>query len=197
MQNAIAYSKKASLVAVMKSEMTSRDVTAFYRSMDLLGIEIWIDAGWGVDALLGKQTRPHVDLDIVLQQKDRGSVVEFLRKRGFREIPREDRRPWNFVMANGEGKEVDFHVIVLDDEGNGLYGPPEAGEGMYPADALQGRGTVDGLPVRCISPEFQIRSHTGYEFDETDVKDVTALAHRFGLDLPQEYLSVSTKADKR
>ncbi len=180
----------------MKSEITSRDVTEFYRQMDLLGIEIWIDGGWGVDALLGKQTRTHVDLDIVLHMKDRGSVLEFLRKRSFREIPREDSRPWNFVMGNGDGKEVDFHVIVLDDEGNGLYGPPEAGEGMYPADALQGRGTVDGLPVRCISPEFQIRSHTGYEFDETNVKDVTALAHRFGLDIPQEYLSVSTKADK-
>ena len=57
-------------------------------------------------------------------------------------------------MGNGDGKEVDFHAIVLDDEGNGLYGPPEAGEGMYPAEALQGRETVDGLPVRYISPEF-------------------------------------------
>ncbi len=184
------------MVAVMKSEMTSCDLTEFYRQMDLLGIEIWIDGGWGVDALLGKQTRTHVDLDIVLHKKDRGSVVDFLRKRDFREIPREDSRPWNFGMRNGAGKEVDFHVIVPDEEGNGLYGPPEAGEGMYPADALQGKGTVDGLPVRCISPEFQIRSHTGYNFGEMDVKDVTALAHRFGLDIPQEYLSVCTKAGK-
>ncbi len=40
------------MVAVMKSEMTSCDLTEFYRQMDLLGIEIWIDGGWGVDALL-------------------------------------------------------------------------------------------------------------------------------------------------
>ena len=52
MQNSIAYPKKASLDAVMKSEITSRDVTEFYRQMDLLGIEIWIDGGWDVDALL-------------------------------------------------------------------------------------------------------------------------------------------------
>lgn len=172
------------MVAVMKSEMTSCDLTEFYRQMDLLGIEIWIDGGWGVDALLGKQTRKHADLDIVFQESDRGSVLKFLRKRGFREMPSEDSRPCNFVMGNGAGKEVDCHVIVLDDEGNGLYGPPEAAEGMYPADTLQGRGIVDGLPVRCISPEFQIRSHSGYELDDTDVKDVTALAHKFGLDLP-------------
>ncbi len=165
--------------------MTSRDVTEFYRRMDLLGIEIWIDGGWGVDALLGKQTRKHADLDIVLRETDRGPVIDFLRERSFREMPREDSRPWNFVMGNGDGKEVDFHVIVLDDEGNGLYGPPEAAEGMYPADALQGRGTVDGLPVRCLSPEFQMRSHSGYELNDMDVKDVTALADKFGLNLPQ------------
>ena len=98
-------------------------------------------------------------------------------------------------MGNGRGKEIDLHVIVLDEEGNGLYGPPERGEEMYPADALQGKGTVDGVPVRCISAEFQIRSHTGYEFSEADVKDVTALAHEFGLPIPHEYLRDSAKSD--
>ncbi len=169
-------------------EMTSRDVTEFCRRMDLLGIEIWIDGGWGVDALLGKQTRKHADLDIVLQETDCGSVVEFLRQRGFREIPRKDSRPCNFVMGNDYGKEIDIHVIILDDDGNGLYGLPEAVEGTYPADALRGRGTIDGLPVRCLSPEFQIRSHSGYELNDKDVEDVTALADKFGLDLPQEFL---------
>jgi lincosamide nucleotidyltransferase A/C/D/E len=90
-------------------------------------------------------------------------------------------------MGDGDGKEVDLHVIVLDDEGNGLYGPPEAAEGIYPAEALQGRGTVDGLPVRCTSPEFQMRSHSGYELNDMDIKDVTALADKLGLDLPQEF----------
>ena len=180
----------------MKPEMTSCDVIEFCRQMEKLGVQIWLDGGWGVDALLGKQTRIHADLDVVVQERDRESVVGFLRKRGFREVPKEDSRPWNFAMGNCDGKkEVDLHVIVLDDEGNGIYGPPEAGEGMYPADALHGKGTVDGLPVRCISPEFQIRSHTGYEFGETDIKDVAALADKFALDIPQEYLNGPTKAD--
>jgi lincosamide nucleotidyltransferase A/C/D/E len=30
-------------------------------------IEFYVDGGWGVDALLGKQTRPHADLDIAIQ----------------------------------------------------------------------------------------------------------------------------------
>jgi lincosamide nucleotidyltransferase A/C/D/E len=36
----------------------------------MLGINIWIDGGWGVDALLGAQTRPHKDLDIAIEERD-------------------------------------------------------------------------------------------------------------------------------
>ena len=38
--------------------MQEREVTDFYRAMEHSGITVWIDGGWGVDALLGKQTRP-------------------------------------------------------------------------------------------------------------------------------------------
>ena len=181
----------------MTPKTTGCDVTEFYRQMEALGVEIWIDGRWGVDALLGKQTRAHVDLDIVLQQKDLASAIAFLESRGFHELPREDSRPWNFVMGNGKDKEIDVHVIVFDEEGNGLYGPPECGDGTYPADALQGKGTVNGMSVRCISPEFQIRSHRGYEFNDADVKDVTALARKFGLGIPQEYRSASNSRPAR
>jgi lincosamide nucleotidyltransferase A/C/D/E len=177
----------------MSPEMTSRDVTEFYRQMEAIGVELWIDGGWGVDALLGEQTRTHGDLDIVVQEKDLPPVIAFLESHGFMDLPQEDSRPWNFVMGNRNGKEIDFHVIALDEGGNGIYGPPESGEGMYPAAALQGRGTVGDLPVRCISPEFQISSRTGYKLAATDVQDVTALALKFGLPIPEQYLSDSTK----
>jgi hypothetical protein len=38
----------------MTPETTARDVTELYRQLEVLGIEIWIDGGWGVDALLGE-----------------------------------------------------------------------------------------------------------------------------------------------
>jgi lincosamide nucleotidyltransferase A/C/D/E len=33
-------------------------------------VTVWVDGGWGVDALLGEQTRPHKDLDIAIEEKD-------------------------------------------------------------------------------------------------------------------------------
>ncbi len=34
--------------------MTSADVIDLYATLENLGIKIWIDGGWAVDALLGK-----------------------------------------------------------------------------------------------------------------------------------------------
>ncbi len=156
--------------------------------MQELSVEIWIDGGWGVDALLGKQTRPHADLDIVVKEHDCQTVVRYLEQQGFQGVSRPDSRPCNFVMGNDKGMEVDFHVITLDEDGNGLYGPTDAPEGMYPADALFGQGSIDGLAVRCTSPEYQLQSRTGYELRETDLSDILALAESFALDLPDNVL---------
>ncbi len=166
--------------------MTSVDVIDFYRTATPLGIEVWIDGGWGVDALLGVQTRPHKDLDIAIEQKHVAVLREFLHKRGYRDVKLEEARPWNFVLGDENGREIDVHVIVLDDQGNGIYGPPEKGE-MYPAASLTGAGTIEGQPVRCISPEWMVKFHSGYDLNDKDFRDVSALCSKFGIELPAEY----------
>jgi lincosamide nucleotidyltransferase A/C/D/E len=50
--------------------MKATDVTSLYEMCRKNGITIWIDGGWGVDALLGHQSRLHKDLDIAIQEKD-------------------------------------------------------------------------------------------------------------------------------
>lgn len=166
--------------------MTSADVLAFYRAISEMGVEVWIDGGWGVDALLGEQTRAHKDLDIAIQQKDVPLLCESLQARGYKEINLADARPWNFVLGDENGREIDVHVVVLDDNGNGIYGPPEKGE-IYPASALTGTGVIDGQTVRCISPEWAIKFHAGYELKEKDFHDVSALCKKFGIGLPAAY----------
>ncbi|WP_420349025.1 nucleotidyltransferase domain-containing protein [Pelagibius sp.] len=167
--------------------MTAEDVTAFCAAMAARGIGIWLDGGWGVDALLGRQTRAHSDLDIVVEEKDLQDVVGFLQGSGYRDLPRPDTRPWNFALGDQTGRIVDLHVVVLDDRGNGRYGPPEAGEGCYPAEALEGRGEVNGRAVRCTSAAFQVQSHSGYALTDKDHRDVTALAEAFDLELPAAF----------
>ena len=69
--------------------------------VDLLksaGIEVWLDGGWGVDALLGYQSRPHDDLDVVVDLNHLPRLREVLGSRGF-ELS-EDDLPVRFVMAH-------------------------------------------------------------------------------------------------
>lgn len=166
--------------------MTSRDVIDLYESLEGLGVEIWIDGGWGVDALLGEQSRSHSDLDIAIKQRDLPKFRELMQERGYKDIKVEIAREWNFVLGDEHGREVDVHVIVLDAQGNGIYGPPEKGE-MYPAASLTGTGLIDGRRVRCISPEWMVKFHSGYELKDKDFRDVLALCRKFGIDLPPEY----------
>lgn len=57
---------------------------------------------------------------------------------------------------------------------------------MIPGESLTGEGKIDGHRVRCISPEWQVRYHTGYEWDVNDRRDMEALARRFRLELPDD-----------
>ena len=160
--------------------MTADDVLGFLRLTKSLGVDIWIDGGWAVDACLGEQTRRHADLDIVIEQRNLETLVTALRVLGWKDVPRDDTRPWNFVLGDDHGHEVDFHVIVLDEQGRGVYGPPE-NEDYWPAQALNwSGGVIAGLGVRCTSPEWLIASHSGYELKDKDLADIAALNARFG-----------------
>ena len=166
--------------------MTSADVVELYSTLADMGIDIWVDGGWGVDALLGRQTRPHKDLDIAIQAQQVLQFEKFLAAKGYRRIKREIERPFNFVLADNSGREIDVHVISLNEHGDGIYGHQQDGV-MYPRDSLTGTGLIDGRVVRCISPQWMVRFHSGYELTEKDYRDVSALCEEFGLALPDEY----------
>lgn len=59
--------------------MTAADVVAFLALMDASAVRVWLDGGWAVDALLGRQTRRHDDLDIVIEALDLSRAEEALR----------------------------------------------------------------------------------------------------------------------
>jgi lincosamide nucleotidyltransferase A/C/D/E len=91
-----------------------------------------------------------------------------------------------FCLGDDFGHEIDVHAVAFDVEGNGLYGPLQSGV-MYPADSLTGTGTMGGYKLRSISPEWMVKFHSGYEFQEKDFKDVSALGTRFEIAFPEGY----------
>lgn len=162
-------------------EMTAEDVIAFVQLLNQHQIDVCIDGGWAVDALLGHQTRPHTDLDIALDHQDVPQVRALLEACGYKEVPRDDSWACNFVLGDDQGHEIDFHSCTFDAEGNNIFGV------AYPYASLQGAGSINGFPVRCVPADWLVKFHTGYKLDENDYRDVKALCQEFGLTIPADY----------
>lgn len=171
---------------IPETEMTVNDIMDFLNLCDENDVSVWVDGGWGVDALLGEQTRKHGDLDIAIEQRHVATLESVLTTKGYKRIKREQERPHNFVLGDEAGHQIDVHVVVLDEVGNGVYGPPENGE-KYPASSLTGKGKIGDLSVKCISPEDMVIFHTEYEPDKDDYHDVKLLCDKFKIPLPEMY----------
>jgi lincosamide nucleotidyltransferase A/C/D/E len=162
-------------------EMTASDVIAIVKLLNRNGIEVIIDGGWGVDALLGQQTRRHNDLDVAVMHKDVNKIRALLEERGYHEIPQDDSWECNFVLGDDQGHLFDLHSCTFDDAGRNVFGV------KYPLDSWKGTGSIHGFPVNCITAEWMVKFHTGYTLDENDYHDVKGLCKRFGLEVPEEY----------
>ena len=170
-------------------DMAAADVIWVVQLLEHSQIDVWVDGGWGIDALLGEQTRPHEDLDIVVQQMELPKLRRLFSGQGYKDVERPDSQAWNFVLGDQNGHQVDVHAVVFDEKRNGIFGPVENGL-MYPAGSLLGNGVIGGYPVRCIAAEYVILFHRNYEPRPKDFLDVTALCQRFGLAYPEEYARI-------
>ncbi len=175
--------------------VSADDVILIYNQLSANGIQIWVVGGWGIDALLGEQTRPHKDLDMLMLLDDVVRMRELLASDGYRLKQLWSENRWvidangaevatAFVLKDSEGREIDAHAMRLDDEGNGipLWGMPEGF--VLKLEELAGQGVIAGVAVSCFSVEAQMRVHARYELPENHRRDVEHLRARFGIDLP-------------
>jgi tRNA nucleotidyltransferase/poly(A) polymerase len=100
--------------------ITPDDASQILRWLKTASIEVWLDGGWDVDALLGDHTRPHNDLDIVIRESEAPRVRGVLECQGFRE--KAGGTVWNFVLVDDRSREVDVHTVRFDHDGNGSMG---------------------------------------------------------------------------
>ncbi len=168
----------------------SENVIALYTLLENSGIKIWIDGGWSVDALLGKQTRPHKDVDIALQWQDVPRLRQVLETDGYKQIREEGK--WNFVLGDENGREIDVHAFIFDKQGNVVEGI------IYPADSLTGTGTINGQTVRCIAPKYMVQFLAPWihKWPDKYLQVVSELCTRFDIDLPEQYLNFNKTVAK-
>jgi lincosamide nucleotidyltransferase A/C/D/E len=113
---------------------------------------VWIAGGWGVDALVGHQTRIHSDLDLAVDvtQMALDHLLQAFGRHGYG--VEADWRPSRVALIADGARQVDVHPIVFDAQGTGWQANAEGQEPFrYPEDAFA-QGLIDGrvLPV-CVA----------------------------------------------
>jgi lincosamide nucleotidyltransferase A/C/D/E len=166
---------------LVEKEMKIQDVLNFIDICEENDIEIWVDGGWGVDSLLGAQTRAHNDLDVALRHSDVNKIRGILGSRGYTELKKDDSSEYNFVLRDDAGHEIDFHSFELNDDGSNKLGV------AYIADHLKGEGIIGDRLVKTIDPEWMVEFHTWYEPDEDDYHDVKLLCEKYDIPIPKSY----------
>ena len=157
--------------------ITPADVTEFDAALTGAGIAYWITGGWGIDALVGRQTRDHVDLDISIPATSLDSVLALFDSMGFRTLT--DWLPTRIALGDDTGREVDVHPLRFELDGAAWLPGLDGNRFEYPHDSFT-TGTVDGHTVPCISAALQVTLHTGYPKQEKDIADMATLRD-FGL----------------
>src|ERR687893_1056548 len=157
----------------------AEDVIELYSALRAEGVRVWVDGGWGVDALLGRQTRPHKDFDAIAAFEDLPALTRFLSGRGFALKLIWENNRWApsseplamigressaveaataFVLEDGLGHELDFHVVRFDELGRGV--PAWDCDFVFPPEAFAGLGNIGDARGGCFSGEVQKRTPT-------------------------------------
>ena len=165
--------------------MTADRAVRLLDALDAEDARVLVGGGWAVDALLGRQTREHGDLDLWVPAERMERLVRALAPLGVDRVQYwGDNRPWNFPLHDGAGTRVDLHLVETLADGATHYGGVRAGT-VLPPDALGGSGSIGGRRVRCDAPAWSLRCHRGYPPRDVDRHDIAVLCAHFGLPLPE------------
>ncbi|HEX6500466.1 MAG TPA: hypothetical protein VF054_15755 [Micromonosporaceae bacterium] len=142
-----------------------------------VGVRVWIGGGWGVDAMLGRQTRDHGDLDLAVDAEHLDTALRLLTGQGFTTTT--DWLPVRVELTGDDGQVVDLHPITFAADGSATQPGLDGARFDYAADAFT-VGRIAGHPVPCLSVRQQLQFRQGYPPRPVDVHDVALLRSMTG-----------------
>ena len=85
------------------------------------GIGVYLDGGWGVDALVGRETRAHNDIDLFVQRGDYQRFVDLIADEGFSEVAASFTTEDHTVWQDEAGRIGEVEVSCIDPESQLLF----------------------------------------------------------------------------
>ena len=152
-------------------DMRGDEVIRIVDWLEGAGVIYQINGGWGVDALVGRQTRPHRDLDVFIDTVHQIDFMSWLYSRGYRVV--EDWRPVRVELVGPKGR-VDVHPMRIDAAGDGVQ--QGLGDEVF-VHAARDRtsGRIGGHAVVVASAERLRELRDGYVPRAIDHHDIEQL----------------------
>ena len=162
-----------------KEELSIADKDSFLMIVDLLNemvIRYWIEGGWGIDVLIGKQTRPHRYIDVDFDADQEELLMQKLIDLGYERIM--DQRPVRAELYHPNYGYIDIHPFIISKSGTMKQANPEGGFFELASEWFS-QGTFEDRLIPCVSVEGQRLFHTGYELRDVDHADLKQLNAAF------------------
>lgn len=115
--------------------------------LDLAGIAVVVIGGWGIDALVGRQLRPHADLDLIADEREFDRAARALEELGF--------RPWNHDSSPGPIGEVPISAAQTFRDCALRVVELHAAD-LRKIDSVE--GSIGDRPVSCLSADCQLQA---------------------------------------
>jgi lincosamide nucleotidyltransferase A/C/D/E len=161
----------------------AQDVVEVLESLTAADVPWWVAGGWAVDALVGEQTRPHDDVDVMVPADALPTVEASLGELGFARAD-ESELPAFLILRDPQGRQVDLYLVQFDSAGDGWQEYSPTRWDRFSVGELCGTGVIEGVNVRCLSPDALFRQFLGYTWGEKAIHDLTALHRVCGAPLP-------------
>jgi lincosamide nucleotidyltransferase A/C/D/E len=175
----------ARLHGTMLRETRLDDLLVVVGCLESEGVGYWLAGGWGVDALTGRQTRRHKDIDCVIddfehnEPKVRGALLAL----GFRHMGMDEGGVWmprrsNFEDAAGHRVEllnIDWDhlrdVFSLDPQRD----PAASWTSEILAGEMLAVGSIDDRRLPCLTAAAQLLFHSGFYLEPSGHANIALL----------------------
>ncbi len=160
--------------AALSRETGADELLEVTHTLEAAGVRYWLAGGWGVDALLGRQTRSHRDLDIIIDrfEENEPEARHALETIGFRHVKFDTGGVWmplRSTLDDDSGHKVELMGIdwsrLMRAMGSRARGEGAISEFHDQVGEVFTEGTVNGRQVPCLSARVQGLFHTGFHLE--------------------------------
>jgi len=168
--------------------MNFRDVLEVAEALQEAGVKFWLAGGWGIDVLVGIQSRDHQDLDIVLEDVVQGEplVSRALSQLGYVRSERKGGGVWMpsvIVLSDVSGRRIE--LMEINWERFAVNSAPLAGQDtkleiMALSDVAFDEGVIFDQRLPCLSRTAQLLFHSDFTLAPRQRQDVDRLKESLG-----------------